>query len=97
MTDGQVVAHVDNIASLSCLNYAHVGNPEVGTSSLQSATLAGGSNLSALSTALPTQDELLISGVLHARVLVIRSGLSSAPHISECVSFLPCLMHNTAL
>lgn len=26
---GQVVAHVDNLASLSCLNYAHVGVPEV--------------------------------------------------------------------
>ena len=26
---GQVVAHVDNLASLSCLNYAHGGIPEV--------------------------------------------------------------------
>jgi hypothetical protein len=27
---GSVVAHADNIAELSCLNYAHVGSPEVG-------------------------------------------------------------------
>jgi hypothetical protein len=27
--NGNVVAHADNIAELSCLNYAHVGSPEV--------------------------------------------------------------------
>ena len=27
---GSVVAHADNVAELSCLNYAHVGSPEVG-------------------------------------------------------------------
>lgn len=27
--EGNVVAHADNVAELSCLNYAHVGNPEV--------------------------------------------------------------------
>lgn len=31
IVDGSnVVAHSDNVAELSCLNYAHVGNPEVG-------------------------------------------------------------------
>lgn len=31
IVDGSsVVAHADNVAELSCLNYAHVGSPEVG-------------------------------------------------------------------
>lgn len=38
---GRPVAHVDNQAELSCLNYAHVGIPQVGCTQYTVATTCG--------------------------------------------------------